>query len=86
MAELATAAGMSRSAFSERFKQLCGVSPMEYCTGWRMQQAYRWLADEGITVLEAALRCGYEGESAFSRAFKRVIGSNPSAVRRGGAS
>lgn len=86
VAELATAAGMSRSAFSERFKQLCGVSPMEYCTGWRMQQAYRWLADEGVTVLEAALRCGYEGESAFSRAFKRVIGSNPSAVRRGGAS
>jgi len=86
VSELAAEAGMSRSAFSERFKQLSGVSPMEYCTGWRMQQAYRWLADEGVTVLEAALRSGYEGESAFSRAFKRVIGSNPSTVRRGGAS
>lgn len=81
--EMAAAAGMSRSAFSERFKLLTGIAPMEYCTRWRMQQAYRWLSDEGITVLEAALRCGYEGESAFSRAFKRVIGCNPSAVRRG---
>lgn len=84
VAELAAAAGMSRSAFSERFKQLTGVAPMDYCTRWRLRQAYRWLADEGITVFDAALRCGYEGESAFSRAFKRVIGCNPSTVRRGG--
>ena len=84
--ELASIGGMSRSAFSDRFKQLSGLAPMEYCTRWRMQQAYRWLADEGISVLEAALRSGYEGESSFSRAFKRVNGVNPSAVRRGGGS
>ncbi len=83
VADLGAAAGMSRSTFADRFRRLSGMSPVEYCTQWRMQRAYRWLADEDIPVLEAALRCGYEGESSFSRAFKRVIGVNPSAVRRG---
>lgn len=82
VADLASAAGMSRSAFTDRFKQLSGLAPMDYCIRWRMQQAYRWLVDDDLSVLEVALRCGYEGESSFSRAFKRVIGHTPSAVRR----
>lgn len=80
---LAAAAGMSRSSFADRFRRLAGVSPMDYCTRWKMQCAYRWLADEEVSVFEAAQRCGYEGESSFSRAFKRITGLNPSAVRRG---
>ncbi len=84
VSDLATAAGMSRSTFADRFRRLSGMSPMEYCTRWKMQCARRWLAEEGISVLEAAMRSGYEGESSFSRAFKRIIGVNPSTVRRGG--
>ena len=34
---LAEAAGMSRSAFAARFKDLLGQTPLEYVTGWRMQ-------------------------------------------------
>ena len=36
---LAEAAGMSRSAFAARFKELLGQSPLEYVTEWRMQKA-----------------------------------------------
>ena len=47
-----------------------------------MTLAYRWLADEGISTYEAALRCGYESDASFSKAFKRIIGSGPGEVRQ----
>lgn len=81
--ELASAAAMSRSAFATLFKDVVGQSPVDYQTQWRMTQAYRWLADEDISTLEAALRCGYESEGSFSKAFKRVIGVGPGQVRAG---
>lgn len=83
VASLAQVAHMSRSAFAERFKSLMGVSPMSYQTSWRMQCAYRWLADDGITVWDAAGRCGYATEAAFAKAFKRELGISPGKVRSG---
>jgi len=80
--ELAQVAGMSRSAFSRLFKERVGLSPMDYLTQWRMTLAYRYLADDGISTLDAALRCGYESEASFSKAFKRVMGVGPGQVRR----
>ena len=81
--ELASAATMSRSAFANLFKEIVGQSPVDYQTQWRMTQAYRWLADEGVSTLEAAIRCGYESEGSFSKAFKRVIGVGPGRIRSG---
>lgn len=84
--DLAAEAGMSRSAYSSLFKQIVDQSPIEYITQWRMTQAYRWLADEGISTLSAALRCGYESEASFSKAFKRAIGIGPGQARKSGFS
>ena len=81
--ELANACAMSRSGFATLFKDVVGQTPVEYQTQWRMTQAYRWLADEGVSTLEAALRCGYESEGSFSKAFKRVIGVGPGKIRSG---
>jgi len=74
---LAERAGMSRSGFALKFKQLVGESPMGYVTRWRMLLASDRLAnsDEPVAVLAASL--GYESESSFSTAFKRVMGSSP---------
>lgn len=79
--ELAHESGMSRSAFSETFKVLVGESPGDYAIKWRMNRAYRWLADLKISTLEAALRSGYESEASFAKAFKRVMGVGPGSVR-----
>ena len=81
--DLASAAAMSRSAFSALFKEVLQQSPIEYSNTWRMTQAYRWLADDGITTIEAALNTGYESEASFSKAFKRVMGIGPGEARRG---
>ena len=81
---LAEVAGMSRSRFASLFKTVVGQSPKEYTRQWRMTRAYQWLSEEGVTTLEAAMRCGYENEASFAKAFKRVIGIGPGAIRTKG--
>ena len=74
--------GMSRSAFSSRFKELVGLAPIEYTTNWRMQKAYEMLKDTQLPLSIIAKQIGYISEPAFSRAFKRQFKQNPGAMRR----
>ena len=75
--KLAECAGMSRSTFALKFKQTVGDSPMEYLTRWRMLLAGDKLLHPGDSVASIAQSLGYDSESAFSTAFKRVMGSSP---------
>ena len=77
-------AGFSRvcSAFAARFTELVGEPVMSYVARWRMNVAVAALKEEGATVAQLADRLGYRSEAAFSRAFKRVIGLSPGAIRR----
>jgi AraC-like DNA-binding protein len=54
---------------------------MQYLAQWRMQVAAGQLRDSNAKVLEIAQDVGYEGEAAFSRAFKRAVGLSPAAWR-----
>ena len=74
---LAEAAGMSRSAFAARFKELLGQTPLEYVTEWRMQKAMQLLEQRDKKLIDIAPSVGYESDAAFSKAFKRVVGTNP---------
>ena len=74
---LADAAGMSRSAFAARFKELLGQTPLEYVTGWRMQKAMQFLEQRDKKLIDVARSVGYESDAAFSKAFKRVVGASP---------
>ena len=75
--ELARSVGMSRSAFALRFKKLVGRSPLDYLVRWRMRLAAHALAKGKESVSAIGTAYGYESESAFSNAFKRVIGRPP---------
>jgi AraC-like DNA-binding protein len=77
VAGLARRAGMSRSAFFERFRSALGCSPMEYATAWRMAVARDFLRRGGLTNAEIAHRVGYGSASAFSMAFLRHEGVSP---------
>ncbi|HVJ44180.1 MAG TPA: cupin domain-containing protein [Dongiaceae bacterium] len=81
--ELAEQAGMSRSTFALRFKETVGASPLDYLTRWRMLLAGDRLANSSDPVSVIALSLGYESESAFSTAFKRVMGCAPRQYGRG---
>ena len=75
-------AALSRSAFAARFTELVGEPAMHYVTRWRMHVATDALKEHGANVAELADRLGYRSEAAFARAFKRVVGLPPGAVRR----
>lgn len=79
---LAQNAGMSRAAFAQRFAELVGTTPIEYLTRWRMTEAELLLRNPQLSVATAAEKVGYETEAAFRKAFKRVHGIGPGAIRR----
>jgi AraC-like DNA-binding protein len=81
--ELAERAGMSRSIFALKFKKTVGEPPMEYLTRWRMLLAADRLVNSSEPISVISLSLGYESESAFSTAFKRVMGCSPRQYGRG---
>jgi AraC family transcriptional regulator, activator of mtrCDE len=82
LVDLAQRAGLSRTVFVERFTRLLGEPPMSYLTRWRMRVAERLLADPDLSVEHIAERLGYDTTAAFRRAFKRVTGRPPGALRQ----
>ncbi|MFD8331527.1 AraC family transcriptional regulator [Streptomyces solisilvae] len=79
--ELAEISHMSRSAFAHSFKNHVGVPPLEYLIQWRMSLARDALARDTLSISELARATGYLSESAFSTAFRRVVGSSPAQFR-----
>lgn len=82
VASLAEAGHSSRAAFAQRFQAILGEPPMRYLTRWRMVQAATRLRDPRLSVSTVAADLGFETEAAFRRAFKRVHGQGPGALRR----
>lgn len=77
LAELAARAGLSRSIFAGRFRERVGETPIDYLIQWRMMLAKERLESGRETLGTIANAVGYESESAFNTAFKRVIGCSP---------
>lgn len=81
VAELAAEMGSSRSVFAERFLAITGMTPHRYVTELRMRLATQWIGRDRMPIETVALRLGYGSQAAFSRAFKRITGQSPGAIR-----
>jgi AraC-like DNA-binding protein len=77
LAHIAAAAGMSRSAFAERFKIVTGTSPMSYLGRWRLLKSRGLLIDRRLSIARIASLCGHRSTEGYSRAFKRAFGLSP---------
>ena len=55
---------------------------MQYLTHWRMLLAANLLCRSNAPLGRIAEDVGYQTDTAFSRAFRRVYGSPPAAWRR----
>ncbi|WEJ91095.1 MAG: AraC family transcriptional regulator [Klebsiella huaxiensis] len=79
--DLAREAGTSRSVFAERFLSATGTTPARYLTELRMRLAVQYISHEGQALEKVAFKLGYSSHAAFSRAFKRITGKAPGALR-----
>lgn len=79
--KLAREAGTSRSVFAERFLAATGSSPARYLTELRMRLAVQYISEARQPLESVAFELGYSSLAAFSRAFKRIVGKSPGAVR-----
>lgn len=73
--QLAEVAGMSRTVFARRFREVMGETPIGYATRWRMIIAAERLSSSRDPLVLVAQSVGYESENAFNVAFKRVMGT-----------
>lgn len=72
---MARAAGMSRTAFAVRFKEMLGQTPLHYLTALRIQHAVTLLASAPAQTIDSVARdVGYADESALRRAYQRAVG------------
>ncbi len=82
IAELAKECGTSRSGLADRFKHAIGETPINYLTRWRIQKAQTSLKNSRSSTAQIAEDVGYQSESAFSIAFKKITGKGPGQFRR----
>ena len=79
--ELAECAGMERSYFTRRFKEIFGMCPSQFIYTRKMSVGAQALIG-GSTVNEAAADCGYSDSKTFSRAFKKYMEVTPGEYKK----
>ncbi|WP_152679714.1 AraC family transcriptional regulator [Paenibacillus sp. IHB B 3415] len=75
--ELAAEARMSTSSLYDYFKEVTGMSPIQFQKQIRLQEARRLLFSGSTDAAEAAFQVGYESPSHFSREYARMFGMPP---------
>ncbi len=83
--DAARAVHMSGYSFHRVFSFTVGMTANEYIRRRRLSLAGQELKNTDISVLEAALKYGYESPESFTKAFARFHGSTPRQVKAGGA-
>lgn len=78
---LAQVAGMSRATFLRQFARGMRMSPMQFVQRTRLTEAAAMLRTGMLPVKTVAARAGFASRSHFSRAFRKVFGTDPSGFR-----
>ena len=74
---IALRVGMSPTNFRQHFREVAGVSPLQYQKQLRLQAARQLMLNSGVSVTTASGRVGYLSASQFSREYKRLFGMPP---------
>lgn len=79
--DLARESSLSTSHFAQLFKRTIGMSPMQFVTSYRIEQARKRLARLDTPLIDIAMGCGFADQAHFSRVFKQTVGESPSRYR-----
>jgi transcriptional regulator GlxA family with amidase domain len=80
--QIASQAGFSHYHFIRFFHRIYGITPHQYLTRKRIQQAQRLLATSKLSVTEICLAVGFQSLGSFSTLYRRQTGYAPLAHRR----
>ncbi|WMM26208.1 helix-turn-helix domain-containing protein [Tissierella sp. MB52-C2] len=81
LSSIAKEAGYSLYHFHRIFKSAVGDSLKDYIRKRRITEAAKDLVNTNMPIMDIGIKYGYESREAFSRAFEKVYGRNPSEVR-----
>jgi len=79
---LADVVELSTSHFFRAFRKTFGESPLVYIMKRRIRRAQELMLTSPLPLSQVALECGMCDQAHFSRAFRRIVGTNPNAWRR----
>lgn len=81
IADIASTVGLSTRRLEMLFQSVIGRSPASYYRKLRLAEAHRMALDTALPLQDIAVRCGFNSQSAFSRAFTAQYGTPPSTLR-----
>ena len=82
MYDVASHVNISPFYFHKGFSILCGYSVTEYIRMRRLALAGEELLSSDITVMDLAMKYGYDSPDSFTKAFSRFHGYTPMTVRK----
>lgn len=81
---IASSVYFSKYHYQRLFHEIVGDSVMEYITKRKLTLAGKALLETNATILEIALKYGYDSHEGFTRSFKAYMGITPSDYRKYG--
>ena len=77
IADISNKFGYSAAHFSRKFKSITGLSPISYLNILRLENAYKMLKEDYLTISEISAKCGFPDSNYFTRCFKKHFGKPP---------
>lgn len=82
VATLAQRAGMSRRNYDRRFREITGLTPVEWLSHQRVLRARQLLESTQLSVDQVARKCGFATAAGLRPQFRRLVGVAPGTYRR----
>ena len=80
--DLAKHSNMCISGFTRKFRDLTGVSPIEYLLNLRIEKAEQLLLSSSMPIYMIANQCGFYDTNYFIKVFNRFRNMTPARFRR----
>jgi AraC family transcriptional regulator len=86
LSDLARECGLSVSHFTHTFRKSFGMSPCRWLLERRIDRSKELLVTSDLPIADIAIRSGFSDQTAFTRAFGRIVGNSPGRWRRAATS